>query len=130
MKKVIVLCLFLLTAMAWAGEETDVDWKAKCEVKVQEIEGILQTLQPVVDFLTEAFENNEFSDTTTEEWKDAVTQFTTGKTYYEQAKNWMKEGNFNKKTFLKLEESWQYYVKTGVAGLRAKEMVGHELGKK
>ncbi len=127
MKKYAIIILMILSAFALA-QDKPVDWNARCDAKVAEIEGVIEILGPVVTYLTEAFEKNTFTETTTEEWGDAVTQFTLANKYYDQAKGWMKDGKFNKRTYLKLEESWQYYVKTGVAGLRTKSMVDAELG--
>lgn len=127
MKKYALIILMILTTFALA-QDKPVDWNARCDAKVAEIEALIGILGPVVTYLTEAFEKNTFTETTSEEWGDAVTQFTYANKYYDLAKGWMKDGKYNKRTYLKLEESWQYYVKTGVAGLRAKSMVDHELG--
>lgn len=130
MKTTVLVIVLVFSLAVVAGEKEEIDWKVKCEKKVGEVDGVLEILAPVVEFLTESFENNTFSETTTEEWTDAVKQFTSGNKKYEQAKGWLKEGKYEKLTFLKLEEAWQYYVKTGVAGLRAKEMVAQELAAK
>jgi hypothetical protein len=126
MKKFLVLILIVFIPFLVAQ---DVDWKVKCEGKVAEIEEIIGILNPVVEYLTEAFDKNTFTEITSEEWADAVVQFTHANGNYDKAKAWMVEETYNKKTFLKLEEAWQYYVKTGVAGIRAKGMVDSELGK-
>lgn len=127
MKKYALVLLLIVATFALA-QDKPVDWEARCDAKIVEIEAVIEILGPVVTYLTEAFEKNTFTETTTEEWGDAVTQFTYANKYYDLAKSWMKEGKYNKLTFLKLEEAWQYYVKTGVAGLRTKSMVDHELG--
>ena len=126
MKKYSILFLIVFIQLLIAQ---DVDWKFKCERKVAEVESIIGILNPVVEYLTVAFDNNTFTETTTEEWADAVHQFTQANKKYNSAKEWMEEETYDKKTFLKLEEAWQYYVKTGVAGIRAKGMVDSELGK-
>lgn len=131
MKKVFVsiMAVCLMVGFAFAQGE---DWKAKCEAKVKEIEGVVEIITPVKDFLVEKFTENPkgFSDITTEEWLDTQVQLGAATKVYGKANARMDAGKFDKLTFLKLEETWQLFVKTGVAGLRAKGMVEAELTRK
>lgn len=127
MRPVLLMSMLLLAALVPAQQQA-VDWKVRCETKVGEIKGVIEILNPVVAFLTDAFKQHKFTETTTEEWADALAQFTLATKAHDKAQEWMQAGQFDKRTFLKLEEAWQYYVKTGVAGLRAKGMVENELG--
>jgi hypothetical protein len=110
---------------------SETDWEAKAHNKEIEVVQILNTINPVAAYITEAFKQygDRFSPTLDEEWSDTQAQLQKALNLYESCKERKAEGNFSKKLFLDLEEVWQLLVKTGVAGLRTKSMVDSELQK-
>lgn len=109
--------------------KADDDWAAKVNNKEAEVIELINTLNPVAAYLTEAFKQygNKFSPALNEEWHDTQQQLTQGLGLYDDCKKRKGEGQVDKKLFLDLEEAWQLLVKTGVAGLRTKSMVDAEL---
>lgn len=131
MKKVFlsIMAVCFLVGLVFAQGE---DWKAKCEAKVKEVDGVIEIITPVKDFLVEKFTENPdgFSEIAQEEWGDTQIQLGAASKVYGEAAARMDAGEYDKLTFLKLEEAWQLFVKTGVAGLRTKSMVETELSRK
>ena len=73
---------------------------------------------------------SKFSPTLQEEWTDTQEQLGKALGLYDSCKKRKSAaGEFDKQLFLDLEEVWQGLVKTGVAGVRTKQMVDAELKK-
>ncbi len=107
------------------------DWEARVNNKNAEVIEVLNILNPVAAYLTAAFEQygDKLTERTHEEWDDTVAQLTKATTMYGECNKQMEQKKYDKKLFLKLEESWQTLVKVGVAGVRTKTMVDDELSK-
>jgi hypothetical protein len=110
---------------------SDTDWEGKAHNKKVEIVEVLNVINPVAAYITAGFDKygNRFSETLHEEWEDTQVQLTAALTLYDNCKERVAAGRFDKKLFLDLEEVWQLLVKTGVAGLRAKSMIDAEIGR-
>jgi len=108
---------------------SDTDWEAKVHNKNVEVIEVLNVINPVAAYITKAFElhGDKFSPTLNEEWADTKAQLTSATTLYEDCKKRVAAGQFDKKLFLDMEQTWQILVKTGVAGVRTKSMVDAEL---
>ena len=108
---------------------SDEDWAAKVHNKNIEVVEVLNIINPVAAYLIKGFEEygDRFSPTLQEEWVDTQAQLTAATTLYEDCKKRMEAGEADEQLFLDLEESWQLFVKTGVAGVRTKSMVDQEL---
>ena len=110
---------------------SDEDWPAKVHNKNIEIVQVLNIIEPVADYIVAGFNQygDRFSPTLQEEWQDTQHQLTAALGLYEDCNKRMEAGSFDKKLFLDMEEVWQLLVKTGVAGLRTKQMIDEELGR-
>ena len=111
---------------------SDSDWEAKVHNKEIEVIQVLNILNPVAAYLIAGFEQygEQIKDQTVhEEWHDTQAQLTQATKLYEDCKKRKGAGQFNKKLFLDLENTWQLLVKTGVAGVRAKSMLDAQLQK-
>ena len=108
---------------------SDTDWEAKAHNKEIEVLQVINIINPVAAYITAGFEQygDKFSETLNEEWTDTQVQLTKALTLYEDCKVRKAEGKYDKQLFLDLEEVWQLLVKTGVAGVRTKQMVDAEL---
>ena len=108
---------------------SDTDWKARVNNKEAEVVEVINVINPVAAFITEGFKQYgpRFSEGLHEEWADTQVQLTKALTLYGDCKTRKTGGQFDKKLFLDLEETWQLLVKTGVAGLRTKTMVEAEI---
>ncbi len=109
----------------------DDDWEAKAHNKEIEVLQVINTINPVADYVTVGFKEygDRFSPTLAEEWADTQVQLTKALSLYESCKERKEAGTFDKQLFLDLEEVWQLLVKTGVAGVRSQQMVNAELAK-
>ena len=107
------------------------DWEARVHNKNIEVVQVINIIQPIAAYITVGFEQygSSFSETLHEEWADTQVQLTQATTLYGSCQERMANGEFDKKLFLDLEEVWQGLVKTGVAGVRTKQMVDSELGR-
>ena len=107
------------------------DWEAKAHNKNIEVVQVINIIQPIAAYITVGFEQygSSFSETLHEEWADTQVQLTQATTLYGSCQERMANGEFNKQLFLDLEEVWQGLVKTGVAGVRTKQMVDSELAR-
>ena len=108
---------------------SDTDWEARVHNKDIEIIGVLNVINPIAAYITVGFEQygDRFSDTLNEEWADTQVQLTAAMTLYESCKERRAAGQYDKQLFLDMEEVWQLLVKTGVAGVRTKQMVDSEV---
>jgi hypothetical protein len=115
-------------AMEATGDE---DWKAKAHNKEIEVVQVINIINPVAAYITEGFKQygDDFSPTLQEEWGDTQEQLTKALALYESCKERKASDAYDKQLFLDLEETWQLLVKTGVAGVRTKQMVDAELRK-
>jgi len=110
--------------------KSDTDWEAKVHNKEIEIIQVLNIINPVAVYLTAGFEQygDQIKDEVVhEEWEDTQVQLTKALTLYETCKKQKAAGKFDKKLFLNMEETWQLLVKTGVAGVRTKQMLDMQL---
>ncbi len=109
-----------------ASEE---DWEAKVHNKHVEIIQVVNILVPVKEYLIAAFEKygTEFSETLNEDWLDTVHHLTKATEIWTDGQARMEAGAYDKKLFLDMEEAWQILVKTGVAGIRTKQMADAEM---
>ncbi|MCP4898141.1 MAG: hypothetical protein GY906_14305 [bacterium] len=107
------------------------DWEAKAHNKEIEVLEVINVINPVAAYITEGFKlhGDSFSETLHEEWVDTQEQLGRAMTLYDSCKERKANGQYDKQLFLDLEEVWQHLVKTGVAGVRAKNMVDSELGR-
>ncbi len=107
------------------------DWEAKAHNKNIEVVQVINIIQPIAAYITVGFEQygSSFSETLHEEWADTQVQLTQATTLYGSCQEQMASGEFDKQLFLDLEEVWQGLVKTGVAGVRTKQMVDSELAR-
>jgi len=107
------------------------DWEAKAHNKNIEVVQVINIIQPIAAYITVGFEQygSSFSETLHEEWGDTQVQLTQATTLYGSCQERMANGEFDKQLFLDLEEVWQGLVKTGVAGVRTKQMVDSELAR-
>ena len=107
------------------------DWEAKAHNKNIEVVQVINIIQPIAAYITAGFEQygSSFSETLHEEWGDTQVQLTQATTLYGSCQERMASGEFDKQLFLDLEEVWQGLVKTGVAGVRTKQMVDSELAR-
>jgi hypothetical protein len=110
---------------------SDEDWPAKVHNKNIEIVQVLNIIEPVADYIVAGFNQygDRFSPTLQEEWQDTQHQLTAALGLYEDCNKRMEAGSFDKQLFLDMEEVWQLLVKTGVAGVRTKQMIDEELGR-
>jgi hypothetical protein len=119
------------TAVPDAKEvKSDTDWEAKVHNKEIEVIQVLNIINPVAVYLTAGFEQygEKIKDEIVhEEWVDTQAQLTKALTLYETCKKQKTAGKFDKKLFLNMEETWQLLVKTGVAGVRTKQMFDMQL---
>ncbi len=108
---------------------SDTDWAARAHNKEIEILQVINIVNPVAAYITAGFEQygTKFSDVLNEEWEDTQVQLTKALTLYDDCKKRKAAGAVDKQLFLDLEEVWQLLVKTGVAGVRSKQMVDAEL---
>ena len=108
---------------------SDTDWAAKAHNKEIEVIEVINIINPVAAYITAGFEQygTKFGDVVNEEWDDTQVQLTKALTLYEDCKGRKTAGAVDKQLFLDLEEVWQLLVKTGVAGVRTKQMVDGEL---
>ena len=108
---------------------SDTDWEAKAHNKEIEVIQVINIINPVAAYITKGFDQygERFGPVLHEEWSDTQEQLTKALTLYDSCKERKKAGNFDKQLFLDLEEVWQLLVKTGVAGVRTKQMVDAEL---
>ncbi len=108
------------------------DWEAKVHNKNIEIVQVLNILNPVAAYLTAGFKqhgekiNKPYIH---EEWEDTQAQLGAALGQYKSCQERIDKKEFNKKLFLDLEGTWQILVKTGVAGVRTKQMLDEELAK-
>jgi hypothetical protein len=110
--------------------KSDTDWEAKVHNKDIEVIQVLNIINPVAVYLTAGFEQygDKIKDEVVhEEWTDTQVQLTKALTLYETCKEKKAAGKFDKKLFLNMEETWQLLVKTGVAGVRTKQMFDMQL---
>jgi hypothetical protein len=107
------------------------DWEARVHNKNIEVVQVINIIQPIAAYITVGFEQygSSFSETLHEEWADTQVQLTQATTLYGSCQERMANGEFDKQLFLDLEEVWQGLVKTGVAGVRTKQMVDSELAR-
>jgi hypothetical protein len=107
------------------------DWEARVHNKNIEVVQVINIIQPIAAYITVGFEQygSSFSETLHEEWADTQVQLTKATTLYGSCQERMANGEFDKQLFLDLEEVWQGLVKTGVAGVRSKQMVDSELAR-
>ena len=110
---------------------SDEDWEARVHNKNKEVIEVINIINPIAAYIVKGFEKygERFSPTLEEEWADTQVQLTAATTLYDDCKERMAAGEYDKQLFLDLEEVWQLLVKTGVAGVRAKSMVDSELKK-
>ncbi len=108
---------------------SDTDWEAKVHNKEIEVLQLINIINPIAAYITEGFKQygDRFSQTLQEEWQDTQVQLTKALTLYDSCKERKGAGRFEKQLFLDMEEVWQLLVKTGVAGVRSKQMVDAEL---
>jgi len=108
---------------------SDTDWEAKAHNKEIEVLQVINIINPIAAYITEGFKQygDKFSPTLNEEWADTQQQLGAALTLYESCKERMAAGEYDKQLFLDLEEVWQLLVKTGVAGVRTKQMIDDEL---
>lgn len=112
--------------------KSDNDWEARVHNKEIEVIQVLNILNPIAAYITAGFEqfgSRIKNQTVHEEWADTQAQLTQALTLYDSCKERKKAGKYNKKLFLDLENAWQLLVKTGVAGVRTKQMLDDELKK-
>jgi hypothetical protein len=109
--------------------ESDSDWHAISNNKNIEIVEVLNIITPVAVYITAAFEqySAKLGEITHEEWEDTQHQLTKGSTLYGDCVKRLEAGKYDRQLFLDLEESWQIFVKVGVAGLRTKAMLEADL---
>ena len=121
----IMLTVLLGAALVTAApqDKSETDWDAKITKKQAEIEDLIKILNPVVAAVTEALEAGRTNEIIEEDWADAVHQLTTANDMYSASKERIEKGERTKLLFLNMENAWQYYVKAGVAGVRAKAMI-------
>lgn len=111
---------------------SDTDWEAKVHNKEIEVLQVINIINPIAAFITAGFEQygSQISDKTVhEEWADTQIQLTQALTLYDSCKKRKEKGEFDKKLFLDMENTWQMLVKTGVAGVRTNQMLTAELAK-
>ncbi|GEM_PF-4183113 len=109
---------------------SDTDWEAKVINKNAEIIEILNILNPVAAYIKAGFE--QYGDRIKDkivfnDWEDTQAQLKSAMDMYESCKKRMEAGEYDKKLFLDLENTWQLLVKTGVAGVRTKTMLDAQL---
>ncbi len=112
--------------------QSDTDWEARVHNKDIEIIQVLNILNPIAAYITAAFEQygeRIESETVHEEWTDTQAQLTAALNLYGDCKKRREAGKLDKQLFLDLENTWQMLVKTGVAGVRTKQMVDEVLAK-
>ena len=112
--------------------KSETDWAAKVNNKEIEVIQVINIINPIAAFITAGFK--QFGDriknqTVHEEWADTQVQLSMALDLYKSCKERKEKGEFNKKLFLDLEETWQLLVKTGVAGVRTNSMLKDELKK-
>ena len=105
------------------------DWAARVHNKNIEVIQVINIINPVAAYLTEGFKQygDRFSPTLQEEWVDTQAQLGAALGLYGSCQERMEAGEADKELFLDLEEVWQLLVKTGVAGMRTKQMVDAEV---
>lgn len=110
---------------------SDTDWESITKNKDAEIVEVLNIINPVAAFIVAGFEQYEakFSEITHEEWEDTQAQLGAASTLYGDCTKRMEAGAFDRQLFLDLEESWQLFVKVGVAGVRTKTMIEADLSR-
>ncbi len=111
--------------------KSDTDWKGKAHNKEIEVIQVVNILLPVKAYLVEGFTKfgSKCSATTNEDWEDTQAQLTSALGLYGKCVERKKSGEVSKQLFLDLEETWQLLVKTGVSGIRTKQMLDEELKK-
>jgi hypothetical protein len=112
--------------------ESNEDWESLVHNKEIEVIQVLNIINPVAVYLTEGFKQygeQIKNETLHEEWDDTVVQLTQSQTLYEDCKKRKEAKKFDKQLFLDMENTWQLLVKTGVAGVRTKQMLDAELVK-
>ncbi len=109
--------------------ESDSDWQAITNNKNAEIVEVLNIINPVAAFIIAAFDqySDKLSEVTHDEWTDTQVQLGNASTLYGDCVKRLEAGNFDRQLFLDLEESWQIFVKVGVAGVRTKTMIDSDL---
>ena len=109
--------------------ESDTDWEGKVHNKDIEIIEVLNIINPVAAYITEGFKQygDRFGEGLHEEWEDTQVHLTKALSLYDSCKKRREAGSFDKQLFLDMEEVWQLLVKTGVAGVRTKNMIDSEL---
>jgi hypothetical protein len=108
------------------------DWEAMVHNKEIEVIQVINIINPVAVYITAGFEqygSQIKSATIHEEWEDTQAQLTQAMTLYESCKKRKSAGKFDKQLFLDMEHTWQLLVKTGVAGVRTKQMLDEALNK-
>jgi len=110
---------------------SDEDWAAIVNNKEIEVIQVINIINPVAAFITAGFEQygTRFGPHLQEEWEDTQAQLGKALTLYGSCKERKQANQYDKKLFLDLEETWQLLVKTGVAGVRTKQMVEAEVKK-
>jgi hypothetical protein len=111
---------------------SETDWKARVNNKEIEIIQVLNIINPVAAYITAGFDQygDRIEDPTVhEEWTDTQAQLTQALAIYNNCKEAKAAGDYSKQLFLDMEEAWQMLVKTGVAGVRTKQMLDAELKK-
>ncbi len=118
-----------LVAPEYITPASEEDWKAKVNNKDIEIIGVINIINPVAAYITEGFKQygTRFSAQLQEEWEDTQHQLGAATKLYDSCNERREKGQFDKKLFLDMEETWQLLVKTGVAGVRTKSMVDSEI---
>jgi hypothetical protein len=117
---------------AYVEPKSETDWAAKVNNKEKEVIQVINIINPVAAYLTAGFEqygSRIKNATLHEEWQDTQEQLTKALTLYDDCKKRKGQGKFDKQLFLDLEDTWQFLVKTGVAGTRTKSMLDQELQK-
>jgi hypothetical protein len=102
------------------------DWETLVHNKEIEVLQVINIINPVAAYITAGFEQygERIKDNTlNEEWEDTQAQLTSALKLYDSCKERKQAGNFDKKLFLDMENTWQLLVKTGVAGVRTKQML-------
>jgi hypothetical protein len=120
-----------LSVPALVEVASDDDWKSRTHNKEVEIIQVLNVINPVAAYIVAGFDQygSKFSETLHEEWGDTQKQLTAATTLYDDCKDRIAAGEFDKQLFLDMEEVWQLLVKTGVAGVRTKTMIDDEVAR-
>ncbi len=109
---------------------SDEDWEAKVHNKNIEIIQVLNIINPVAAYLIAGFEQYGAqidNPTVHGDWEDTQVQLGKALELYDACNAKIEKGQYSKQLFLDMEGVWQLLVKTGVAGVRTKQMLDAEL---